>query len=157
MTAPVRLHLSRRRGYDLQAASYATNERAAINVARPGPWGNPFVVGVDGTRAECVLKFALMLDRTFFLTSKVKSHAQQIYCEAVSASIDALRGRNLACWCHLPAPGEPDQCHAAVLLAWVNNDTMQARAEALKPILSPTFERLREVRATTTGKAETSQ
>lgn len=27
-----------------------------------------------------------------------------------------LSGWNLACWCELPAHGEPDQCHAALLL-----------------------------------------
>lgn len=27
-----------------------------------------------------------------------------------------LAGKSLACWCPLPAPGEPDHCHAAVLL-----------------------------------------
>lgn len=31
-----------------------------------------------------------------------------------------LRGHNLACWCPLPAPGEPDHCHAAVLLEIAN-------------------------------------
>lgn len=28
-----------------------------------------------------------------------------------------LGGRNLACWCPLPEPGEPDLCHAALLLS----------------------------------------
>ena len=27
-----------------------------------------------------------------------------------------LAGKNLACWCPLPVPGQPDLCHAAVLL-----------------------------------------
>lgn len=27
-----------------------------------------------------------------------------------------LAGKSLACWCQLPLPGEPDHCHAAVLL-----------------------------------------
>lgn len=30
-----------------------------------------------------------------------------------------LAGRDLMCWCDLPEPGEPDHCHAAVLLALV--------------------------------------
>jgi hypothetical protein len=51
---PVRLQLSRRKGFDLQAASCATNGLDAVVVARPTKWGNPFVVGKDGTRAECV-------------------------------------------------------------------------------------------------------
>jgi len=27
-----------------------------------------------------------------------------------------LRGKDVACWCPLPRPGEPDLCHAAVYL-----------------------------------------
>lgn len=42
---PVRLQLSRRKGFDLQALSRATNGLGAVNVARPSKWGNPFVVG----------------------------------------------------------------------------------------------------------------
>ena len=50
MTKPVRLQLSRRKGYSLQAATIAANGLPAVNVARPGPWGNPFRVG--NTRLE---------------------------------------------------------------------------------------------------------
>ena len=42
MTAPIRLRLSRARSFDLQAASRAINGLPAVNVARPGRWGNPF-------------------------------------------------------------------------------------------------------------------
>ncbi|MGY0065167.1 DUF4326 domain-containing protein (plasmid) [Streptomyces sp. LZ34] len=31
-----------------------------------------------------------------------------------------LRGRDLACWCSLPEHGEPDHCHAQVLLRLAN-------------------------------------
>jgi hypothetical protein len=31
-----------------------------------------------------------------------------------------LAGKDLACWCPLPAPGEEDVCHAAVLLTAAN-------------------------------------
>lgn len=31
-----------------------------------------------------------------------------------------LHGRDLTCWCPLPADGEPDHCHAAVLVCLVN-------------------------------------
>ena len=31
-----------------------------------------------------------------------------------------LAGKNLACWCPLPEPGQPDWCHAAVLLRLAN-------------------------------------
>jgi hypothetical protein len=42
MTAPVRLQLSRRKGFDLQALSQATNGLPVVKVSRPGKWGNPF-------------------------------------------------------------------------------------------------------------------
>lgn len=31
-----------------------------------------------------------------------------------------LHGRDLTCWCPLPADGEPDHCHGAVLISLVN-------------------------------------
>ena len=54
MTTPVRLQLSRRAGFNLQAASHARNGLDAVHVARPGPWGNPFIVGKHGDAAYCV-------------------------------------------------------------------------------------------------------
>ena len=37
-----------------------------------------------------------------------------------AAFIAPLRGRDLACWCPLPAPVEPDICHGAVLMELAN-------------------------------------
>ena len=42
MTAPVRLQLSRRAGFNLGRLSLETNGRHVVKVTRPGPWGNPF-------------------------------------------------------------------------------------------------------------------
>lgn len=42
------------------------------------------------------------------------------YSMVESCIIKYLRGKNLACWCKLPKPGEPDICHAAVLLELAN-------------------------------------
>ncbi|KLI97636.1 DUF4326 domain-containing protein [Luteimonas sp. FCS-9] len=98
MTRPVRLQLSRRRGFDLQAHSRAVNGLPATVVARPGRWGNPYRVGVDGDRATCVARYAeFMATRPDDLDPT------------------PLRGRNLACWCPLDGP-----CHADVLLALAN-------------------------------------
>ena len=36
--------------------------------------------------------------------------------DLVEAARRELAGRDLCCWCPLPAPGEPDVCHAALLL-----------------------------------------
>ena len=44
---------------------------------------------------------------------------------ALVARID-LRGKDLACWCPLPAEGEPDICHAAELLRIANEEAEDA-------------------------------
>ena len=64
MTAPrpVRLRLSRAKGFDLQAVSRAANGLGAVNVARPTKWGNPF----DFRRSEycwAALSFGCRGDR----------------------------------------------------------------------------------------------
>ena len=46
---PHRVQLSRRKGWKMP--------ENIVSVARPGRWGNPFRVGVDGDAAECVRKF----------------------------------------------------------------------------------------------------
>ncbi len=107
MAQPVRLQLSRKKGFDLQALSLATNGLPAINVARPSRWGNSFKVGEDhsyyggpefvkATAEQCVEIFRRVLD------------AQP------GAPLHLLRGKNLACWC----AGSP--CHADVLLEIAN-------------------------------------
>lgn len=39
---PVRLQLSRKKGFNLQELSRATNRLDVVKVTRPGRWGNPF-------------------------------------------------------------------------------------------------------------------
>ena len=102
MAKPVRLTLSRRKGFSLQVASRAANGLAAKTVARPGRWGNPFVIGRDGTQAACVARYRDWLARPE--QAALREQARQ-----------ALAGVNLACWC---APGTP--CHADALLRLVN-------------------------------------
>lgn len=113
-STPVRLRLSRQRGFDLQALSRATNGLDAVAVARPSKWGNPHKVGEfynavnegDGSptgRYRC----------------ESTAEAVQCFREWVEHFVDDiredLRGKNLACWC---APGAP--CHADVLLELAN-------------------------------------
>lgn len=62
MAEPVRLRLSRERGFNLQALSLSVNGLPAVNVARPGPWGNPF----DFRKSDCcwlALSFGCRGDR----------------------------------------------------------------------------------------------
>ena len=121
MTAPTRLRLSRAKGFDLQALSLRTNGLSAVNVARPTKCGNPFVVGQDGVRRDVTTLFALLLSGGICLTCKTGSDEQLERRAYIVRNIDALRGKNLACWCPIDAwdPMGP-KCHADVLLRLAN-------------------------------------
>jgi hypothetical protein len=108
MTYPVRLQLSRRKGFDLQALSRATNGLPAVNVARPSRWGNPYRIGSRDRRAGGILDAATAVER--FTNALVTGRLS--VTEAMAA--EQLRGRNLACWC------KGDPCHADVLLELAN-------------------------------------
>ncbi len=115
MTArPIRIQLSRRKGWRMPENT--------VKVDRSTPLGNPFVVGVNGTRARCVELFIHLLDGMILMTGSPSPVEQSAYLARVTAARDGgtYRGKNLACWCGLPAPGEPDLCHAAPLLEVFN-------------------------------------
>lgn len=69
----------------------------------PGtPFGNPWIAGKN------VPDVATALERY-----RLKCLAEPAFLEAADAYIDAA---DVACFCPLPGPGEPDLCHGAVLL-----------------------------------------
>jgi hypothetical protein len=113
---PVRLQLSRRRGFDLQALSHETNGLPAVNVARPSRWGNPFRVGEPA-------HWSIPCEGDRALTAEEACRLYQETCIEVyfpmpefGCDLPTLRGRNLACWC---AP-DAAHCHADLLLAAAN-------------------------------------
>jgi hypothetical protein len=112
MMRPVRLQLSRRKGFDLQAWSRKINGLDAVNCARPGRFGNPFVVGqpVFALSGAPVLDAAEAVE--MFRSELMLSLANNDYA---LDNLLTLRGKNLACWCALGAP-----CHADVLLEFAN-------------------------------------
>lgn len=117
MIAPVRLRLSRAKGFRLPDD--------AISVARPGPFGNPFVIGKDGDRAYCVELYRRLLSGFVCLSCEATPEDQELARKNVLDSLPTLRGLSLACWCSLPVPGQPDVCHAAVLLSIANASPVQ--------------------------------
>jgi len=105
MTTPVRLQLSRRKGFDLQAFSRAINGLPAINCARPGRWGNPFRVERHALYGWCAQgrgQFQLARDREDALGKVLDAHRDSMRFRDLSE----LSGHNLACWCALSA-----RCH----------------------------------------------
>lgn len=113
--APVRIQLSRAKGFSLQERSRALNGLVAINVARPGPWGNPFVVGQDGDRPQCIRLFELLIAGYGAISVKTPIAAQKLFTRHAADHWSELKGKNLACWC-----GLDKACHGDVLLKLAN-------------------------------------
>ena len=106
MTKPVRLQLSRARGFNLQAASRAVNGQPAITVARPGKWGNPFHISDRMSQEQAVSAFNRMMQA---------GGAGKAY-PPLAEIVAELRGKNLACWCKAGTG-----CHADLLLKLANH------------------------------------
>jgi uncharacterized protein DUF4326 len=71
-----------------------------VYVGRPSKWGNPFVIGRDGTREQVVAKYRAWIVRQ----------------PALMAALHELRGKDLVCWC------APERCHAEVLVELANTE-----------------------------------
>ena len=64
-----------------------------VYIGRPSLWGNPFVIGKDGNRAQVIAKY-----RAWILKQpQLLKHLPE------------LKGKRLACWC------SPQACHGDVL------------------------------------------
>lgn len=70
-----------------------------VYVGRPTIWGNPFIIGKDGTREQVI-----ELYRKHVLSS-----------EDLMKQIPMLFGKRLGCWC------APKRCHADVLAELANS------------------------------------
>ena len=70
----------------------------AIYIGLGSKWGNPFVIGKDGTRAEVIAKYGRWLADQHMLLR----------------SLDELRDRDLLCWC------APLACHGDLLKTLAN-------------------------------------
>ncbi|RVN79025.1 DUF4326 domain-containing protein [Sinorhizobium meliloti] len=122
MTKPVRLQLSRRKGFDLQAHSKSINGLEVVHVGRPRPWGNPFVVGKHGDAPYCVGLYKALLAGLLRVGADPDIQALERTRRFVAENADELRGKNLACWCKPDAP-----CHGDVLLQVANRPCDEVR------------------------------
>jgi len=118
MAGPLRIQVSRRKGFDLQAASHALNGLPAKLITRPGKWGNPFTIeetaaryrlGKDAAQAKAVALWEKWLGDTL---DPALSPGEPPSLDVIRAE---LGGQNLACWCR---PGAP--CHGDVLIKLAN-------------------------------------
>lgn len=78
---------------------HGTAPPGAVYIGRGSSFGNPFVIGVDGTRDEVIEKYRFYLCNNPELVSKIKLE---------------LRGKDLVCYC------KPARCHGDTLLEIAN-------------------------------------
>ncbi len=80
-------------------------------VDRTTKWGNPFVIGKDGNREECIAQYRR------FVAGNAATRREDVLASRrlVAEHIGDLKGKNLACWCPMDGP-----CHADVLLELAN-------------------------------------
>jgi len=78
----------------------------AIYVGRPSHFGNPFVIGRDGDRAEVIARYEAWLLERPALVERAKGE---------------LAGHDLVCWC------APHACHGDVLLRIANEQAGDTR------------------------------
>lgn len=78
-------------------------------------WANPFVVGRDGTREECVRRYNLML----------------AVSEEILNDIDHLKGKDLVCYCG----DQTNLCHGHTLV-YLASIPMRARLDWAKQVIS---------------------
>jgi hypothetical protein len=116
--AAVRIQRRRVKGWRAPAgAAYA---------GRGTRWGNPNQVvrtatgwAVNHDNGSSVGTFPSDLEARRFAVEAYRAHLKA-HPELVDLARSELAGRALMCWCPLPADGEPDHCHAAVLLELAN-------------------------------------
>lgn len=120
--APKRIQRRRTKGFRLP--------EGAVCVDRATKWGNPFKVGEkirDDSPLWPYIAAAVPggARGLVALTPTTREQAVDLYSSWVieqphlMLNLGELAGKDLACFCPLPAEREPDHCHAAYLLELV--------------------------------------
>jgi len=74
-------------GVPLTSVVHCTRNKYDIYIGRPSKWGNPFKIGIDGSRQEVISMYKVWI----------------LEQPKLMNSINELRGKILGCWCK---PGE---------------------------------------------------
>lgn len=93
----------------------------SVKVDRTTLFGNPFSIKDYGHDRAVALHRAWIAGQAIdapvspAATKRLMARRQQVL-----QALPSLCGKHLACWCALPKQGEPDNCHAALLLQLAN-------------------------------------
>lgn len=104
----------------LNARDSNTFHLPAVYIGRGSPWGNPFRIGVDGTRDDVCEKFRRMWLERIVYGAGFEGRAILV------DTVKTLRGQHLKCFCF------PKRCHGLFLrdLANADDPIEYVRAEA---------------------------
>jgi hypothetical protein len=81
-----------------------SGERYDVYIGRGTLWGNPYQMGIGGTREEVIAKFAYDFEKRFLKLP-----------EQFDVNIEKLRGKTLGCHC------KPAACHGDVIAKYLNS------------------------------------
>lgn len=73
-----------------------------VLIARPSKWGNPFVIGQDGSRSEVIKKYKDWILKQPDLLK----------------DLHELRDKRLGCWC------KPQACHGDILVDLIDSENI---------------------------------
>ena len=76
--------------------------RYDLYIGRPGPWGNPYVIGRDGTRIDIIRKYE------WYLRRRIRSG------EITARDLAEHYGKALGCYC------KPSACHGDALARYID-------------------------------------
>lgn len=79
----------------------------AVYIGRPSEWGNPRVIGRDGTRGEVCDAFERLVEADPAFQKRIR---------------EQLRGKSLACFCRYSTTEKGRRCHGDTLLRVANSD-----------------------------------
>lgn len=79
----------------------SVSDSDGVYIGRPSKFGNPFVIGKDGTREKILKKFENWLKEQPELLVAIKKE---------------LKGKSLICWC------APQPCHGDILMRIANKE-----------------------------------
>jgi hypothetical protein len=82
---------------------HCNREPYDIYIGRPSEWGNPFIIGKDGTRMEVIDKYEKRMRGLLKKDPKLKKRFK------------LLRGKTLGCWC------KPYKCHGDAIVKILND------------------------------------
>ena len=78
------------------------HEKCDVRCDRASIFGNPFKIGIDGTRVEVVDKYG-------------RYFAKKIRDQKFKNQVLLLKGKKLGCWC------APDRCHLEWIVAYLES------------------------------------